>query len=131
MSSFSGTMTIGGNLANPYPVLMCNIGYQQRISETGRPASKVRNKPVFILLSTPADDTLLEWMINSERTLDCHIKLATIDNSGTFLNIILLEAYCVEYDMTFSATSSSETRTALYISPKSIVVNGTEHSNNW
>ena len=33
--------------------------------------------------------------------------------------------------MTFSAVSSSETRTALYISPKSIVVNGAEHSNNW
>lgn len=53
-------MTIGSNLAAPYPVLMCNIGYQQRINETGRPASKVRNKPVFVLLSTPADSTLLE-----------------------------------------------------------------------
>ena len=70
-------------------------------------------------------------MINSERTLDCHIKLATIDNTGSFPNVILREAYCVEYDMTFSAVSSSETRTALYISPKSIVVNGAEHSNNW
>ena len=100
-------MTIGANLARPYQVLMCNIGYQQRISETGRPASKVRNKPVFVLLSTPADSTLLEWMINSERTLDCHIKLATIDNTGSFPNVILREAYCVEYDMTFSAVSSS------------------------
>ena len=131
MSSFSGTMTIGSNGAQPYDVLMCNIGYQQRIAETGRPISKVRNKPVFVLLATPADSALLEWMVNSERTLDCHIRLTTIDNSGTFLNILLREAYCVEYDMTFSAISRSETRTALYISPKSIVVNGEEHNNNW
>ena len=73
---------------------MCSSGYQQRISETGRPASKVRNKPVFVLLSTPADSMLLVWMINSERTLNCHIKLATIDNTGTFLNVLLRKSYC-------------------------------------
>lgn len=131
MSSFNATLHFVDNPKKMYSILNCNYSFLQKTDDKGRPSSSANGGNVYIQITTPPDDFLLKWMVDSYKRRAGFINFFKIDQESTFQKIAFIGAYCVEYHTNFSSEGSSSMVTSIVLSAQKLQINGVDHNNDW
>lgn len=131
MSSFNAKLKFTDNPIKGYSVLQCNYSLHQKTDDKGRPSSPALGGNIYIQITTPPDDFLLKWMVDSYKRRSGYINFYKIDEEATFQKVTFIDAYCIEYHTNFNAEGSSSMVTSIILSAKSLRVNSVDHNNDW
>lgn len=131
MSSFNAKLHFTDNPGKEYSVLQCNYSFLQKTDDKGRPSSPALGGNVYLTLTTPPDNFLLKWMVDSYKRRAGFINFFKIDEEATFQKVVFTGAYCVEYHTNFNAEGSASMVTSIVLSAQRIQVNGVDHNNDW
>ncbi|AMQ01865.1 hypothetical protein AY601_5052 [Pedobacter cryoconitis] len=131
MSSFKAVLKFADNPVKGYDILQCNYSFRQQTDDKGRPSSPALGGNVFIQITTPPDDFLLKWMVDSYKRRTGLVTFMKLDEESAFQRVAFEDAYCVEYHTNFNAVGSSSMVTSIVLSAKRLKVNGIDHNNDW
>jgi len=131
MSSFNTHLSFKDNPLSKYSIIQCNYSFHQLVDDKSRPSTPARGGNIMVQISTPPDNVLLKWMVDSYKIRSGMITFYKIDEETAFQRVVFNDAYCVEYHTHFSAVGSSSMITTIIIASKSLSINGTDHNNDW
>ncbi|HLK98123.1 MAG TPA: type VI secretion system tube protein TssD, partial [Hymenobacter sp.] len=106
--------------------LQCFYTFHQHIDARGRPRSKVRKGPIHLELSAIENcGDLIEWAIQSEKTLSGKIVFTRADSDAPVKHIWFTHAFCTRCTENFDSTGTTglaSLRLLLAISPEDMGV---------
>lgn len=109
-----------------------DLCFDQEVNSKGYPDGLPRGGIMTLVLQTPPDDFINEWMQKENLLCDGEIRFLSdktkIDQSA-ILTISFTEAYCVRYKKIINP--SIGLLTTLVISPKTVKIGNEEFENRW
>jgi len=131
MSSFNSHLSFKDNPTAKYSILQCNYSFHQLVDDKSRPSTPARGGNIMVQISTPPDNLLLKWMVDSYKVRSGMVTFYKIDEETAFQRVMFTDAYCVEYHTNYNAIGSSSMITTIIIAAKSLSINGIDHNNDW
>lgn len=109
MASFSAELRVAGRV---YPLLRCDYGAFQSTAHRGRVHTRVRYRPVELLLDAPRDSFLAAWGADAFKQCAVDIVFRNANGGQAIETLRLAGAYCVGYGQVFR---QGDARTGSYV----------------
>lgn len=109
-----------------------DLRFDQEVNSKGYPDGLPRGGTMTLVLQTPPDDNINEWMQKENLLCDGEIRFLshkTKIDEGALLTISFAEAFCIRYKKTINP--STGLLTTLVISPKYVKIGNEEFENRW
>lgn len=126
--SFLARLELDGEEMN---ILQCAFRFSQSTDATGKPTSRPRGGIVNLTVESTGDTQLFDWMVNPTQTKNGKVTFYRRDTSSKLKVLEFTDAYCVDYNETYTSTGDHPMQIELVISALEIKLNDTEYKNNW
>ena len=114
-----------------YRIIKCSYSLHQAVDDTGRPSSTARGGTVNIVLESTDDTSLFEWMCDSYMNKECKIIFNKRDEDSKLKELVITEAYMVEYSESFDSDNDLAMVQSFSLSAHSISMGDGELENEW
>ncbi|MCG8688067.1 MAG: hypothetical protein MI892_24545 [Desulfobacterales bacterium] len=126
--SFNGILEIENE---KYRVINWNVNIKQQVDHTGRPNANPGGGLIRITVESSDSSDLMEWAVSPDMTKNGRIVFQRRDNSSSLRTFDFREAYCVEYNESFSSEGTNPMLIIITLSSQSLKSGSAELSKNW
>ncbi len=123
--SFKAKMTVSGK---DYPVVSLSYGLNQSVDQSGRPTSEVKGQNITVVVESSADNSLMEWAVDSYGKKNGSIVFNKIDSDQKMKQLDFTDGYITSYSENFGGETMMMT---VSISCRKIKVGNAEVDNAW
>jgi hypothetical protein len=123
--SFKAKMTVSGK---DYPVVSLSYSLNQSVDQSGRPTSEVKGQNITVVIESSADNSLMEWAVDSYGKKNGSIVFNKIDQDQKMKQLDFTDGYITSYSENFGGETMMMT---ISISCRKIKVGNAEVDNAW
>jgi hypothetical protein len=123
--SFKAKMTVSGK---DYPIVSLSYGLNQSVDQSGRPTSEVKGQNITVVIESSADNSLMEWAVDSYGKKNGSIVFNKIDQDQKMKQLDFTDGYITSYSENFGGETMMMT---ISISCRKIKVGNAEVDNAW